>query len=44
MRDQFVPYEIAVKLKEKGFDEECFGWWFVDEDLLIIEKSKKNNI
>lgn len=21
----FVPYEIALKLKEKGFDEECFG-------------------
>lgn len=23
MREQFVPYEIALKLKEKGFDEPC---------------------
>ena len=21
----FVPYELALKLKEKGFDEPCFG-------------------
>lgn len=25
MKHLFVPYEIALKLKEKGFDEECFG-------------------
>ena len=25
MKEQFVPYEIAIKLKEKGFDEPCFG-------------------
>lgn len=23
MKDLFVPYEIALKLKEKGFDESC---------------------
>ena len=23
MREQFVPYEIALKLKEKGFDKPC---------------------
>src|SRR5690606_12554873 len=23
--NQFVPYELAVKLKELGFDEGCFG-------------------
>lgn len=23
MENQFVPYELAVKLKELGFDEEC---------------------
>ncbi len=28
MKDQFVPYEIALKLKELGFDKEhCFGSW-----------------
>ena len=25
MKQQFVPYEIALKLKDKGFDEECLG-------------------
>ena len=27
MEKEFVPYELALKLKELGFDEECFGWW-----------------
>ena len=27
MKKQFVTYEIALKLKELGFDELCFGWW-----------------
>lgn len=25
MKHLFVPYELALKLKEKGFDEECFA-------------------
>ena len=28
MKKQFVPYEIALKLKELGFDEPCFGGLF----------------
>lgn len=31
MNNLFVPYEIALKLKEKGFDEECLGLYFEDE-------------
>lgn len=27
MKDQFVTYEIAKKLKELGFDEPCFSKW-----------------
>jgi hypothetical protein len=27
MKHLFVPYELALQLKEKGFDEPCFGWW-----------------
>jgi hypothetical protein len=42
LEKEFVPYEWAVKLKELGFDEPCFGWWFTDEEMLIIEKSKKS--
>jgi len=25
MENEFVPYELAVKLKQLGFDEKCFG-------------------
>ena len=25
MKEQFVPYEIAIKLKEKGFNEPCIS-------------------
>lgn len=25
--EDFVPFEIAKKLKEKGFREPCFGWY-----------------
>lgn len=32
MQREFVPYELAVKLKELGFDEECFGY-YVDGEL-----------
>lgn len=27
MEKEFVPYELAVKLKELGFNEECFCIW-----------------
>jgi len=30
MEKEFVPYELAVKLKELGFDEPCFGFWCKD--------------
>lgn len=30
MNKEFVPYELALKLKELGFDETCFGYWNID--------------
>jgi hypothetical protein len=27
MNKEFVSYEIALELKELGFDEPCFGWY-----------------
>jgi hypothetical protein len=27
MEKEFVPYELAVKLKALGFDEPCFGFY-----------------
>ncbi len=33
MEKEFVPYEIALALKELGFDEHCFRGWYLDESL-----------
>jgi hypothetical protein len=27
MKNEFVPYGLALKLKQLGFDEPCFGIW-----------------
>ena len=27
MRKEFVPYDIALKLKNLDFDEECFSYF-----------------
>lgn len=32
MKKQFVTYEIALKLKELGFDEPCFGEYVIPEN------------
>ena len=26
MEEEFVPYDLALELKELGFDEPCFGY------------------
>ena len=37
MEKQFVTYEIALKLKELGFDEPCFGYFeFKDKNLKLF--------
>jgi len=35
MKDQFVPYEQALALKELGFDEPCIGNYFHTKELKI---------
>jgi hypothetical protein len=32
MKHLFVPYELAVKLKEKGFDEPCLAGYLIADD------------
>lgn len=27
MNEDFTPFELAVKLREKGFDEPCYGYY-----------------
>lgn len=31
MNEDFVSFELAKKLKEKGFKEPCFGWYYPSE-------------
>ena len=43
MNKVFVSYELALKLKEKGFNEPCFGSWlsyafFPDDYYLDLEQ------
>ena len=35
MKEQFVPYEIALKLKELGFDKECLAWFAENKEIQI---------
>ena len=34
MTKEFVPYELALKLKEIGFDEQCFGYYLARKLLI----------
>ena len=42
MEKEFVPYDIALDMKELGFDEPCFGY-FKYEDEFYLEGSYKNS-
>lgn len=42
MKNEFVPYEIALALKELGFDELCFRWYGNKDKLITLQKD--NNI
>jgi hypothetical protein len=33
MTKEFVPYELGFKLKQLGFDEPCFGYWYTDQEI-----------
>lgn len=35
MKHLFVPYELALKLKEKGFDEQCLACYNLDRYFFI---------
>ena len=42
MEKEFVPYELAVKLKSLGFDEPCFMYWYKANNgyVLVNEKTQ----
>lgn len=39
---EFVSYNLALKLKELGFDEPCFGCYIENHDTTIFNKTPKN--
>ncbi len=42
MKEQFIPYELAIKLKELGFDEICFKY-YACKDCLLPYRLFRNN-
>jgi len=36
IKNEFIPYEQALALKELGFDEPCFGYYTGDKMHLVI--------
>jgi len=44
MEKEFVPYELAVKLKELGFNEPCFGFYLEDYTWTPASYSRKGTI
>ena len=36
MEKEFIPYNLALELKELGFDEECFAWYNMSQDNLCF--------
>jgi hypothetical protein len=37
MKNEFVTYEVALALKELGFDEECFGYYVITTLLITTD-------
>ena len=37
--EDYVSFEVAKLLKEKGFDEPCYAYWHESEKRLIISQS-----
>lgn len=44
MEKEFVTYEIALKLKELGFDEYCLGFYTTWKELLFYVNDKESYI
>lgn len=44
MEKEFVTYELAVKLKELGFNEPCFAWYVSKKYGLEFGKVTKENL
>lgn len=36
MEKEFLPYDLALELKDLGFNEECFAWYNMSQDNLCF--------
>lgn len=44
IENQFVPYEMALKLKQLGFNERCVAhWWWPKQPSLYIDQRFANS-
>jgi len=41
MKSQFISYKQAIEIKELGFDEDCFLYWYKANNGYILVKEKK---
>jgi hypothetical protein len=41
MEKEFVPYKLALKMKQLGFDEPCFGYFESQDKNLVINYNNK---
>ena len=44
MKNEFVPYEQALALKELGFDEECLGVWDNQTKELFLNDTREISV
>ena len=44
MQEQFVTYEIALALKELGFDEPCLGLYYTENNNFLKTNYSHSNI
>ena len=43
INNQFIPYNLALELKELGFDEQCIAYYVNNQDKLIFDITGVNN-
>lgn len=44
MENQFIPYELSLKIKELGFDEPCLAWYHPNMYLVYSITKDKDSI
>lgn len=44
MSKEFIPYELALKLKELGFNEECLAVWDNQTKELFMNDTRELNV